>query len=373
MGNEKLTIDLDRLRDDIFKMKKYFSKSPRADDIRNDYYNFLTLVMMYENITGEEIDTSNIFINPKKAKKILSYENERDNVRFRELLEEYFSDIASVLLQFYVRSDGKNIMDMPFYSVMRKYSKKDFTDIVLEYFSKYGLREEKIIKKYFAENRIQNGVYMDGGLGYLVNCVMNKSGYIVTSYKELDSFCQSIIVHELGHAIDDEVFAFPQYKKLGKCDVLTEVPSTFFEIGFAFFLKDQNIDRDGSIIILNDIIRRVMETAEGVKLIINEQVKNGRVVLEDGGYVVIDDETLSLIDIITYGLSYYISFYLQCMLDGDYKGFMKRFYNFLTTRGELSLEEGIETLGINYDDFMMGDVIIPKVKENTIELKKRFK
>ena len=373
MGSERLTIDTERLRDDIFKMKKYFSKSPRADDIRNDYYNFLTLVMMYENITDEKIDISGIFINPKKVKKILSYENERDNVRFRELLEKYFSDIAGILIQFYVRGDGKNIMDMPFYSVMRKYNKKDFTDIILDYFSRYGIREERIAKKYFMENRIQNGVYMDEGLGYLVNCVMNKSGYIFTSYKELDSFCQSIIVHELGHAIDDEVFAFPQYKKLGKCDVLTEVPSTFFEIGFAFFLKDQNIDRDGSIIIINDIIRRIMETAEGVKLIINEQVKNGRVVLEDGGYAVIDDETLSLIDIITYGLSYYISFYLQCMLDGDYKGFMKRFYNFLTTRGELSLEEGIETLGINYDDFMMGDVIIPKVKENTIELKKRFK
>ena len=42
------------------------------------------------------------------------------------------------------------------------------------------------------------------------------------------------------------------------------------------------------------------------------------------------------------------------------------------SRGELTSKQSIEGLGINFDEFVDGKIITPKIEENTLALKKRF-
>ena len=51
---------------------------------------------------------------------------------------------------------------------------------------------------------------------------------------------------------------------------------------------------------------------------------------------------------------------------------MREFYKFIMSRGELTSKQSIEGLGINFDEFVDGKIITPKIEENTLALKKRF-
>ena len=85
-----------------------------------------------------------------------------------------------------------------------------------------------------------------------------------------------------------------------------------------------------------------------------------------------DGEKVDLRDELIYGLGYYTAFCMHKQANGNYKEFMKEFYKFIMSRGELTPRESIENLGIDFDEFVGGKIITPKIKENTLALKKRF-
>ena len=369
---EKLEIDTKRLHDELVSLRDYYSRSPRKDDLKNDYSAFKDLVSVYENLTGEDFKIDGMFPDKKKVEKMLDKSAiKMANQTFKNI-EDNFDIMYKVFCNFY-NKNIKNIIEAPYYTAMRRYSEKEFKDIILDYYSKYGNQEYELVRKYFDEGRIQLAYPLWDAEGYHYGTIYKDIGYITLSLHLLDSYCQNILVHELGHAIDNSLVLSPSRKRIDYSDSLLEVPSTFFELGFMKFLKDNKIDVDGSNLLFQDTFVGLRNSAISIDALKDEIDKGYDILIDgDGESTLSDGEVVQTHNIFTYGVSYYISLYLQCMLDGNYKDFMKTFYGFLTNRDKLTLEESISMLGINKHDFIKGDVIKPLVKETNMELKRRF-
>lgn len=369
---EKLKIDTKRLHDELVSLRNYYSRSPRKDDLKNDYNAFKDLVSVYENLTGEEFKTDGLFPNKKKVEDMLDKSAIKMGSEMFKNIEDYFDFTYKTFCNFY-NKNIQNILDVPYFAAMRRYNEKEFKDIILDYYSKYGNHEYELAHKYFDEGRIQIGYPLWDAEGYHYSTIFGNIGYIVLSLNLLNSYCQNILVHELGHAIDNSIVLSPLRKKIDYSDCLLEVPSSFFELGFTKFLKDNKIDVDGANIMFQDTFVGLRNSAISIDAL-NDEVQKGYDILidEEGESTLSDGEVVQTHKIFTYGISYYIALYLQCILDGNYKEFMKDFYGFLANRDKLTLEESINMLGINRDDFIKGSVIKPLVKESNRELKRRF-
>ena len=77
-------------------------------------------------------------------------------------------------------------------------------------------------------------------------------------------------------------------------------------------------------------------------------------------------------DTLLYGLGYYTALHMHTLCDGDYKNYMKEFYNFISSRKEAGIEDSITNLGISFEDYLSSKMIAPIIEENALTLKKKY-
>ena len=63
---------------------------------------------------------------------------------------------------------------------------------------------------------------------------------------------------------------------------------------------------------------------------------------------------------------------MHTLCGGDYKNYMKEFYNFISSRKEAGIEGSIENLGISFEDYLSSEIIAPIIDENALTLKKKY-
>jgi len=257
-----------------------------------------------------------------------------------------------------------------YYDCIRKYSEKDFKDLILGYFSTYGNDIYKIAKKYFDENRINFGSNIDRDYGgFFMSIPFIGSGYIVIGSDNYDSKIAAFAIHEIGHAIDLEKYLFNQMKKVSIFeDYLIEVPSTAYELGFYDYLKKNKIDIDGSMILNN---MRVCNTYYWLSVLQDILARDVNI-LCCNNYLTEDGMIYSSRDSALYGLAYYISMHLNLINNSNKEEFLKVLNNVTTMRKEMPLEGIIELTGFSIDDFVSGKYIASKIENDFLELKRRY-
>lgn len=369
----KLDIDTKLLKEDILKLKKYYSRSPKRDDIRIDFPKLELLSEALENLTGEHINLDGLFTNTEKVHDDITNKYINYSFDFITFIERDLLLIYAFLREFYVNVIDADFINKPVINYVKRYNLNDFKDILMDYFKLYGKDTESIVKKYFDDGRIQMNYKLDGMDGLFLGTICNKSGYIFTTKDKLDTNSLVIIAHELGHAIDNEKFFFSQHKKAYFDDVLGETPSTFFELGLIDYLKKNKIDEVGASLLFRNRLLRIARSTTGISRFIVHRQNNDVMDIDLEGNVIVDDGTvIPLRDRIIYGLGYYLAIFTQTLLDGDYTDFMKDFYTFLSTRKECDFESSLETLGLSQCDLMNTNIIKSKIEENSMILKKRF-
>lgn len=268
-------------------------------------------------------------------------------------------------------------------------SEKDFNDLLLSYFSIYGDKVYKIVKKYIDEGRIElSSSMLKSTTGTFIESCCLKNGYInVDKGRRYDILTLSALCHELGHAIDSETFLFPQSKRLisGE-DILTEVPSCYFEISFLKYLIENNYYSKDAHVILADtysMARGMMQefsTIDNLKSFYVDHM--GCVILPSGKYVDTDGKEIEDIDncncdianiteSMKYSLGLYLAFNMNELSKGNREEYLKHLFNFTTSRKEGSFEELVNMLNISRDEFESASLVKPTI-DKEMELVKKI-
>ena len=365
-----IKLDENQLVNDLILTSLVLGRTSKNDLIKNNYFQFLslnkTLIFNFGKVVLLEADVN----------KMDSVTDKSDDKALATLVK-FFNDNQDIVLGLsngYLKIvDKVGFEAVPFYDVMRSYSEKDFKDIIMGYFSTFGNDYYKIVKCYFDENRIHTNTFTDDFKcgGFFSGLQWMSSGYVFSAYHDYNTASASVIVHELGHAIDAEKFLFPQMKNMPILgDSLVEVPSTTFEMGFYDYLIKNRIDTDGSAVLKNSRLVDLKTYSEVLKEIINKE--EIAIDYDGSAYCEDDNQRYDLRDSLIYQLGYYFALHFNEIRKSSNKEFIRQLNDFMTSRKEATLQELIERLGFTLEEFETGKIIEPVVEENVLRLKKRF-
>lgn len=374
MKNKTINIDQKKLLDDLYYMRNILVNNPSKNTIKYDFNDFQVLNEAMASVSKKMFDLNPIFdSNPGMEKfhhdfyigeMMKFYSTMYDN---KDLLLKIFGSYSDNL-------DKIKFVKFPFYGTIKRYNEEDFKNIIFEFYSRYGNDIYKIAKKYFDESRIQAGYrpMNPDNFSAMYSCITPLySGYIFSTSNTFNSMSAKSIVHELGHAIDAEMFKFPQQKTLSiGGDTFLEIPSLCFDLSFARYLIDSKIDYTGGLVIDNYETNYIDDCGADIE----DTFALENIVVDTDGFA-LDTETNEKINIrfaIIYGISGYFALHFDELARSDMKEFRKVFNNIITSRKECSLEELIEKFGISTHDFIEGKYIKKKIQENNLALKKRF-
>ena len=249
-----MEINEDKLYDELLEVRRKLIRNQSTNNIRKYYPVFEQLNYTLAQITGFAVDPKDMLyrnvdelnddIRLQNKKQILEYFNraitEGDPLYF---LFMSFNDILKE--SNYIPLINDNI---PFYNETQA------REMILTYFKQFGDKIYNIAKSYL-DGRVSINIDLDPGTGgSFMNNYANELGYILIKYGEFNAASISAIVHEIGHAIDNSLFVYPQQKELSLSNqFLIEVPSTFFEINFLQYLIENNIDVDAAEKLLGEM------------------------------------------------------------------------------------------------------------------------
>lgn len=298
-----------------------------------------------------------------------------------------------------LRSD--NVLEMTPTYQLQNISFKTFKELLFEYYSQYGNQIYKIIKKYVDEGRIELGDSLDpSASGVYFGSNLTKSGYItIHKNKKLSLYTLSVLVHELGHAIDFETLHYPQQKNINLfSDSLIEVPSYHFEIGFLDFLIKNNIHPNDAHALMTSLYQELSYFGKAYDALFNMD----DFFIEDGGYVtnldgqfidyegnpIMEEEheededcdccesktrKMDATEVLKYGLGMYIATQTNELASQDREAYIKDLLRFTTMRKESSFIESLERLGISQEQFESASIIEPRVKDELTLTRKMWK
>lgn len=383
-----MNINEEQLRRDIAKlehmlMRKFGKKNFAMEHI---------IAVSYDDIL-KNIATSTTFIEDRILsdsvyKKIEELEKNivRNICKFynanKDIMENGFDSFESIF------DDKEYISYLPPFRISSM-SERDFNELLLSYFSTYGDKVYNIVKKYIDEGRIELGSSLSNGCnGVFVESSCLKNGYItVDKGRHFDILTLVTLCHELGHAIDSETFLFPQSKRLiSSEDILTEVPSCFFEIGFLKYLIDCNYYSKDALVILADtysMARGMMQEFHVINGLESFYVDNlGHVVNQNNKYIDPDGNEIedpekkdvafaSIIDAMKYSLGLYLAFNMSELCKGNRSEYLKQLFNFTTSRKEADFVELINMLNISKSDFESACLVKPTI-DKEMELVKKI-
>ncbi len=411
-----ISINEDRLIKDLYYTRYLFVQGTSKNIIKKDYSSFYLLNRVLANTYHKMISEKNIFRNPNEISNMLAIKNYKEINKLLDFNDKESSIIIESIKNYDKFLDEIDFKDIPYYEVIRSYSEKDFKDILLSYFNTFGDKYYNIAKKYFDEGRIHMGYsQLDGkgnAAGFFANLTWIYAGYIISMYKDYNTWSLVSIAHELGHAVDAETFLFPQQKYLPTfADVFIEVPSTTFELGLLDYLKNNKIDVTGSLIHYNDRFMLLKNYSNIFKKLENDSIdyylntdgelvttntfvikkedaiidEDGQIQLktdgevsrrayynEDGDIVVEKDYVYQYRDAILYSIGYYTALNLNEIKKEDISEFKKILNNIITLRKESSYENMIDMMGLSKEEYISGNKIKNTINDNTQLLKKRF-
>ncbi len=398
-----MNIDEDRFTYDLMCAISEFAYRPTKNMIVNDYASLLFLNEIFAKLYNKCFVLDNVIKDYERAIKI----KEKDNINsINNYLINIFTN-KKVLYQIsknYINYfNNQKIGNYQYFKNLRNYSKEDFIDIILSYYSTFGDKIYNIVKKYFDESRIQTNCPIDdlddcndfSGLYSFI--VFLQTGYIFGGLNKLNTMNAGMITHELGHAIDAETFIFPQQKNINIFeDYLVELPSLTFEFGFYDYLEKNHIDVIGSNIMKNlnynnyylwfNVLNYALSLKElyinmdgDMELtkndITNEEINKIIDITcyeDENGNIINQKYIIPLRDSLIYALGGYFARHLSLMIGEDNKEFLKIFNNIITSRKEATFEELINMAGISLEDFVSGKLIFPKIKEDNLVLRNKY-
>lgn len=250
------------------------------------------------------------------------------------------------------------------------FTEEEFKNMIYDFYSLFGNAFYKICKKYFDEGRIEMGYSIDYELGGFLGISAIKSGYIIAASDDLGTANMSTIIHEFGHAHDAEMFLFPQQKKINyNSDYLGEIPAIFFELMFIEYMKKNRIDGEGHSILLNERID-FYSSFEGIFK--TYYASDCGIINFDGDVELDNGDKFDIYQSIVYALGSYFALHMCELYRSGDKNFQQNFLNFISRRRETMLPELVNMLGISLDEFLSGEIIKPRIVENSLVLKKRF-
>ncbi len=367
-----IKIDEEQLIDDLLATSIEFG-SANKDFLQREYNNFIVLNHSLAYNSGKIIIGEKDILKKTSHKKSFEKYNLQSQREFLCKLrdnQELLKSIAKHLNRFSRKIKFENCC---FLDSVKSFNENDFKEIILSYFRTYGDKYYRIVKSYFDNNRIQTDseMFEEGLGGYFVPLIWLYSGYIFSKYSKYNTFTAASIVHELGHAIDSELFLFPQQKKIPlHDDLFLEIPSISFEVGFYDYLKSQKIDYNGGLVLANNRAATLIYEFKRIR----QALLSKELYLYENG-VAENEEGLNYnlrVDVI-YGLGYYFGFHLSEIRKNNPKEFLELLNYLMTMRKEISLEDAIEKTGFNREDFINGRYIKPRIKEDCLELKRRYK
>lgn len=370
---EKLEIDKKRLHDDLVMLRDFYGSVSYDKRYADDYYCFMELTKIYEALMLKEFPYDRI--------KILEGVVDSDEyyaASLKKEVKENFDWISKLYSSFNEKIEG-NIESVKLrnnHDYLKKYNISEIRDIMIDYFRLYGEKEEKFVRSYFDEKRIQMGAPLLDCEGEHISTMYGNVSYILLSFNrhnEFDSYLFTILAHELGHAIDSSL-AYSKYKTSEEKFPVLEIPSEFFEIGLLRFLKENKIDEVGADILKQIIVSDIISSSINIDLVKKKYKKGKNIKLVGSDSVRLDDgRVMPVFSDMLYGFGEYMGLYLDNILDGNYKNFMKRFYYFMRKKEFMTIDEILETLGIDKDDFICGEKLIPTLIEENKVLSKKYK
>ena len=358
-----MEINEDKLYDELLEVRRKLIRNQSTNNIRKYYPVFEQLNYTLAQITGFAVDPKDMLyrnvdelnddIRLQNKKQILEYFNraitEGDPLYF---LFMSFNDILKVPLI------NDNI---PFYNETQA------REMILTYFKQFGDKIYNIAKSYL-DGRVSINIDLGPGTGgSFMNNYANEFGYILIKYGEFNAASISAIVHEIGHAIDNSLFVYPQQKELSLSNqFLIEVPSTFFEINFLQYLIENNIDVKGAQYCLADrifILRRLSDEYEKFYNLSDGFITEDRCIVDPT-----TDEVIDLDGAILYGYGYLFSLNLCELFKEDKNLAMKKLINLICSRKETTILESIESLGFDEDEFLS----LKRPKDNIKKFIKKY-
>lgn len=268
-----------------------------------------------------------------------------------------------------------------------------FKDLILSYYATYGNKIYNIVKKYFDEERIYLGSSMDSSAcGVFFGASANQKGYItIERKKKLSLYTAGSLVHELAHAIDFETFIFPQRKKIASFDdLLIELPSYHFEVGFLDYLIKNNVHPNDAHALMVNLYQEFMTFATifgTVKGLNNFYIEEGGFITNDKGYFLdmngdeilpseeMDEckKKLDATEMIKYSLGMYLAFQTNELAKENREAYLKRLFNCTMSRKECSLEESLNMLGISKEQFESCSLVEDRIKDELVYIRKKWK
>ena len=375
-----MQIDEEKLIHSINKLEHFLIRNEKQSSVEElaDYYS---LVQLIYDMFGIKLNT-NVFMNNKKINELITKYHVKnlntlvnfsnDNALDLSILSNNFNSLLPKHLDIYHKTDTYKISNN-----MKYYTEEDFKDLTYSFFSMYGNNVLKFIKNIIENNRIELGSYkkLDSGVAYTVSSYLTNDIYIITSLFDYSIDSMSILVHELGHAIDMTNVANNQGKKNYTATPYLEIPSCFFEMSFLNYLYKNKIESD---IALNIIVDRILNQTSNFNiysdLLTNE---NGEYSVDINGYIVATNIKEDIVgkcyrDDLIYFLGYVTALNMLKLSESNEKEYIKYFNNFSTLKHELSFEEVIKTLGIDYEKYLECSLIENYIKENTNKLIKKY-
>ena len=364
---ERLISDLKRLRD-------YYKTHQKKSNLTFDFSSFYSLDSIATPILGFSFEPTSTIIDEESA-IVIAQDSYREILGFNKKIYDNYEELYTMfdnLDNFMYEIDYPTL---PYYNLIRKFSEKDFTDILLSFLSEYGNDIVNIAKKYMEEDRIIMNYRANPHEQFKamhIGSKLLKSGYILLRHNEYSTHSLNSLIHELGHAYDREKFIYSQQKRIRNFeDLLMEVPSTFFEMEFYDYLIRNKINKDGAMILKNEKLTRMSDTFATLYTIPKEyfEIVDPIILQSDSDY----NKRSAFRNDLIYGLGIYITIHLMHLRRNmSTEEFMKELYNFISLRKERTLKESVEGLGIDYDDFLTGTFVYPEVEESSLKLKRRF-
>lgn len=365
-------IDIESLKDDIIRQKEYLKRNNSRSVLYRDFGDFQKLNTLLISLAGMYIPQTSIFIDQKKS-------TEESNKHNSKVLQDYYNFIIqnkklimTMLGNYHDFLDYIYLMDLSYAKRLRTFPEKEFFDIILEFFSLFGDNAVKSVNNILNNNRIETNVPdSEGYCSAVYTSKLLGKCYVTSTLKEYDTCSLLSISHEFGHVFEYDNIIFPQRKEYPIAKQFgIEFSSCFFELEMAEFLKRNHIDANNIDPFINDrllLLDGCYDTFEETF-----DVKNGSIEL-NGDLIDTDkNKRIPLRDAYVYGFGYYFALHLCELYEQNPNEFMKLLNNLLSARSILSIEELIELLGFDIDEFTNTKLIQPRILKLSNEMKKKY-
>lgn len=314
--------------------------------VSNDILGNLTgYCFDYEKILNKDSVNIKVILDNEKEKSINSFNEKiiKEKDLYKKILANYFVIYNNSGLEYTEQKYQEKI-----------FSKSDILEIIYSFYSQYGNDTYLTCKKMIEEERIQMGFKQsdNDSEGFYISSSQLEIGYICLKNNRFDTSTLIYLVHELGHAIDKELFYFPNKKNILLDDTFSEIPSSFFEWEITDYLIKNNIDRKTAIshqeFQLNQLYLRSIYL---INILMKKNIKNQTSLTEDTRQLFL------------YAIGYYLSLAMNNLSNYNPKDYFNYFKKINSIREHCDLNQVIEIAKIDKKSFIEGEILQKKINE----------